>query len=336
MPDRWELGELKLRSHSLLKLELSGFGGGIQLEIPFHVLLGKSRKPQVLLIAGVHGDEYEGVAALQDVAKEIDPGAVNGSIVIVPVANPQAFYAGTRRNPVDLGDLNRSFPGNADGSMSERLADLLFRSFVLGSDAVLSMHGWSREATVIPYVEYPAGRSGAGEKSFAIARALGVEFLHPYLWPSGLLVASATQQGIPSVEVEVGGMGTVTPSGLKSYRDIIYRFLGHMKLLDLNDTQTDLSPPVHKLVGHSDCLSNHAGLFRSRVNVGDPVKEGELLGTVHNLAGDCVEDVHSPRAGAVAILRTFSSVQPGDRLIQVFWESGRHPSKRRGESKSAP
>jgi predicted deacylase len=320
MSDQWKLGKLKLRSRNQLELELSGLSGGIELKIPFHVLLGRTRKPRVLLIAGVHGDEYEGVAALHEVTKEIDPEAINGAIVVVPVANPQAFYSGTRRNPVDLRDLNRSFPGNANGTMSERLANLLFCSFVMGSDAVLSMHGWSREATVIPYVEYSTKRSEAGERSFAIASALGLEFLHPYEWPAGLLVASATQHGIPSVEVEVGGMGTVTPNGLETYRRVIHRFLAHMKVLDLSNHDAQTPPPAHKVVDHCDCLSNHAGLFRSRVKVGEMVNQGQLLGKIHDLAGECLEEVHSPRAGAVAILRTFSSVQPGDRLIQIFSE----------------
>jgi len=316
MSEGWELGQLELQSRNKLELELSGFSGGIELRIPFHVLLGNAREPRVLLIAGVHGDEYEGVAALHEFAREIDPGVINGAIVIVPVANPQAFYAGTRRNPVDLGDLNRSFPGNASGSMSERLADLLFHNFVSGSDAVLSMHAWSREATVVPYVECTAQRTGVRDESFATARDLGLEYLHPYDWPAGLLVAAATERGIPSVEVEVGGMGIVTTAGLKTYRAVIYRFLAHLKLIDLGRTPS----PACRIVGHSDCLSNHAGLFRGRVNAGEVVKEGDLLGTVHDLAGECLEEVHAPRAGTIAILRTFASVQPGDRLIQIFSE----------------
>ena len=320
MPEQWELAQLKLGSRTLLELELRGYRGGMQLKIPFHVLLGKTRRPRVLLIAGVHGDEYEGVAALHEAAVAIEPEALNGAIIIVPVANPQAFYAGTRRNPVDLGDLNRSFPGSPTGSMSERLADLLFRSFVMGSDAVLSMHGWSREAAAIPYVEYSTKRSEAGERSLAIAGALGLEFLHPYEWPAGLLVESAIQHGIPSVEVEVGGMATVTPTGLETYRSVIHRFLAHMKVLDLSNHDAQTPPPAHKVVDHSDCLSNHAGLFRSQAKVGDVVDQGMLLGTIHDLAGECLEQVRSPRPGTVAILRTSSSVQPGDRLVQIFSE----------------
>src|SRR5215831_13913628 len=98
---QWNLGKIRLKSRQLLKLDLSGWKRSIQVGIPFFVLVGEKREPRALLIAGVHGDEYEGVAALQNVVKEINPDRLRGTLTIVPVANPQAFYAGTRRNPVD-------------------------------------------------------------------------------------------------------------------------------------------------------------------------------------------------------------------------------------------
>jgi N-alpha-acetyl-L-2,4-diaminobutyrate deacetylase len=324
---QWDPAKLRLQSRNLLKLELAGFASGMRIPIPFHVLVGKARKPHALLVAGVHGDEYESVAVLQDVAREINPKELTGMLTIIPVANPQAFYAGTRRNPVDLGDLNRSFPGNPNGTMSERVADLLFQNLVLGSDAVLSMHCWSKEATVVPYVEYSADQTSVGRRSFAAALALGVEFLHPYTWHPGLLVASASRQRIPSVEPEVGGMGAITPTGQRAYRNMVYRFLQHWKLLGPNVPRIDPPHPDPKIIDHSDCLAGHAGLFRSRVNAGDAVEKGDLLGTVHDLAGKCLEEVPSPKAGVVGILRTFSSVQPGDRLIQLFWQIDKRPAR---------
>ncbi|MGA2632080.1 MAG: succinylglutamate desuccinylase/aspartoacylase family protein [Terriglobia bacterium] len=317
---QWEPAKLELKSRHLLKLVLPGFAGGIHMEIPFHVLVGRVRKPRVLLIAGVHGDEYESVAALHDVVKGIDPERLRGTLTIVPVANPQAFYAGTRRNPVDLGDLNRAFPGNPNGTITERVADLLFQNLVLCNDAVLSMHCWSKEATVVPYVECAADQTSVGRKSAALAHALGLEFVHPYIWHPGLLVASAIHRGIPAVEPEVGGMGMVTPYGQGSYRNIVYRFLHHMKLLDSHAYQTDPPHPNPKTISHSDCRANHAGLFRSRVSAGTAVEDGSILGTIHGLAGECLEEIRAPRAGVVGNLRTFASVQPGDLLVQLFWQ----------------
>ncbi len=317
-PTQWHPTRLKLNSRNLLKIEHGGLGSEVRVEIPFFTLVGKVRNPRALLIAGVHGDEYEGVAVLQEVAEEIDPRGLKGTLTIVPVANPQAFHAGTRRNPIDLGDLNRSFPGNPAGTVSERLAYLLFHELVVGNTGVLSMHCWSKEATAIPYVEYPDERSTVGRKSFRAAMALGLEFLHPYQWHRGLLVACAVRTGIPAIEPEVGGMGTLTPAGQRTYREIVYRFLHHLGMLKTGACPDAVVRP--KIVQHTDCLAKFAGLFRSRVSPGQVVAQDEILGTVHDLAGRRREEVRAPRAGTVAILRTFSSVMPGDRLVQIFSE----------------
>ena len=120
-------------------------------------------------------------------------------------------------------------------------------------------------------------------------------------------------------------MGTVTRRGQRIYRNIIYRFLRHWQLLESSAPGTDPPHPDPQIINHSDCLSNHAGLFRSCVNAGDIVEKGSVLGTVHDLTGNCLEEVRAPRAGTVGILRTFASVQPGDRLVQLFWRIDKHP-----------
>lgn len=329
MPKQWDPEKLKLTSRSLLKLRLRGFGVGIRIEIPFFVLVGRERRPRALAIAGVHGDEYEGVAALQDMTQEINPRELRGTLTIVPVANPQAFSAGTRRNPVDLGDLNRSFPGNPNGTMSERLAHLLFHEFVLGSDCILSLHCWSKEATVVPYVEYIDENTRVGRRSFSAAAALGLKFLHPYKWHPGLLVAAATRIGIPAIEPEVGGMGTVTAPGQRIYRSIVYRFLGHLKMLSTKETELEPVERHPKIIDHIDLVANYAGLFRNTVSAGQDARQGDLLGTIRDLSGKVLERIHAPRSGAVGILRTFASVQPGDRLVQFFWEKRKAPFEAR-------
>ena len=319
-PLQWDPEKLELCSRTLLKVELPGYTGNLRIEIPFFVLVGKERQPRALLIAGVHGDEYEGVALLQELAREIDPRELNGALTIVPVANPQAFYAHTRRHPVDLGDLNRCFPGNPNGTISERLADLLFREFVLSNDYVLSMHGWEREATVIPYVEHQIDDSAAGRNAVAAALALGLEFVHPYEWPEGLMALAALRRGIAAIETEVGGLGTVTAAGHRAYRAIAYRFLAHIKMVV--PPQVGLDPPrqVSKIVDHTDFLASHAGLLRRYVDAGDRVSQSQLIGTISDLAGEILEEIRAPRAGTVAIARVFSSVHPGDRVAQLFWE----------------
>lgn len=317
---QWDPAKLKLGSRHSLRVQLEGYQGSLRVEIPFQVLVGSSREPRVLVMAGVHGDEYEGVAVLHDLAREIDVKKLKGTLTLVPVANPHAFYAGTRRNPVDLGDLNRAFPGNPEGSITDQLAHMLFHEFVLGNDYVLSMHGWSKESVVVPYVEYPIGNNAACRRSCVAAKALGMEFLHPYKWPKGVLGEAAIRCGISPIEPEVGGMGTVTPEGHSTYREMVYRLLLHLQMYEAKNVSLRKISAEPKVIGHTDVLASHAGLFRSSVSLRETVTKNQLLGTIHGLDGECMEELRAPRSGFIGILRTFGSVQPGDRLVQLFWE----------------
>lgn len=312
MSSQWQLEELATCSrHSLVLTTLDGLS-----KIPFTVIIGAARTPVGLVIAGAHGDEYEGPAAIHDLLLELDPYKVKGSIIFVPVANPAAFAAASRRHPADNGDLNRAFPGTAEGGPTEQLAFLLLRELALVSQCVLSLHGWSKEASLLPYAEYALGDTPAIHASCEAAHVLGFHYLHPYHWPAGVLGDAVLAHGIPIVETEVGGSGTITPQGQGFYREVILRFLAHFGLVEFH------SKPgyVPVIVDHSDLFASHAGLFRSSVEPGDAVAAGQQVGTISGLDGVVLETLRAPRPGIVAILRRLASVQPNDRLLQIFWE----------------
>lgn len=313
MESQWQLESLALQSRHALAVH-----GTDDVKIPFTVLVGKKLKPAALIMAGVHGDEYEGPAAILDLVEEINPGALEGSIVFVPFANPQAFAAASRRHPADNGDLNRSFPGDPQGKPTMRLAHLLIAEFVSQADCIFSLHGWGREALVHPYVEYPAGDSETARASRQAALASGFEFVYPYPWPKGVLGNYALEQCIPILEGEIGGMATITPGGQKLYRDAILRFLAHFNILqaDVPSAQQD----IH-VVHHEEIRAAQNGLFQSCLTVGDALSAGETLGVIRGLDGVCLETLQAPRAGIVGVMRTLSSVAAGDMLFHLFIES---------------
>jgi N-alpha-acetyl-L-2,4-diaminobutyrate deacetylase len=303
MSSQWQLEELvRCRRHSLVLTTSDGLS-----KIPFTVVVGAVPTPVALVIAGAHGDEYEGPAAIQDLSSELDPCTVKGAVIFVPVANPAAFAAASRRHPADNGDLNRSFPGSAAGGPTEQLAHLLLGEFALVSHCILSLHGWSKEASLLPYAEYALGDTPAMNASREAARVLGFRYLHPYHWPDG----------IPIVETEVGGNGTITPEGQAFYHETILRFLAHFGLVEFHSQP--IQAPI--VVDHSDLFAEHAGLFRSTVEPGDAVVAGQHVGTISGLDGLVIQTLHAPRSGIVAILRRLASVQPNDRLLQIFWET---------------
>jgi predicted deacylase len=312
MSPQWQLKELAPSGRHFLALTTTD---GLA-RIPFTVLVGAVRTPVALVIAGAHGDEYEGPAAIHDLIHELDPASIRGSIILVPVSNPLAFAAGTRRHPADNGDLNRTFPGKVDGGPSEQLAHLLMQEFALVSDCIFSLHGWSKEGSVLPYAEYAEGDTPAILASRDAAHSLGFQHLHPYRWPVGVLGNAVLTHGIPIVEAEIGGAGTITSEGQALYREVILRFLAHFKIVDF----PALLDPKPVIVDHSDLFASQAGLFRSCVEPGDSLLADQEIGTVYAVDGSVLEILRSPRSGTVAILRRLASVQPGDRLLQLFWE----------------
>jgi N2-acetyl-L-2,4-diaminobutanoate deacetylase len=312
MSSQWQIKELATSSrHSLVLTTLDGLG-----KIPFTVVIGAARTPVALVIAGAHGDEYEGPAAIQNLMLKLDPDQVKGSIIFVPVANPAAFAAASRRHPVDNGDLNRSFPGSPQGGPTEQLAHLLLQEFALISDCVLSLHGWSKEASLMPYAEYAEGDTPARNASREVALVLGFRYLHPYHWPVGVLGDAVLAYGIPIVETEVGGAGTITPQGQHFYREVILRFLAHFQIVEFESGF--MQAPV--IVDHSDLFASHAGLLQTSVEPGDAVVAGQPVGTISGLDGVLLETLRAPCSGIVAILRRLASVQPNDRLLQIFWD----------------
>ena len=109
--------------------------------VPCHVLQGTAAGPTLLVTAGIHGAEYASIAAAQRLAA-LDPTTLSGRLVVVPIVNTSAYFARSiYLNPLDGKNLNRVFPGRADGSASERLAFWLVRELMTGADASLDLHG---------------------------------------------------------------------------------------------------------------------------------------------------------------------------------------------------
>ncbi|MBP1888416.1 putative deacylase, partial [Ensifer mexicanus] len=113
--------------HGFLRLPYSrddSAWGSVMIPI---TVIKNGEGPTALLTGGNHGDEYEGPIALFDLARTLGPDAMTGRVIIVPAMNYPAFTAGTRTSPIDKGNMNRSFPGRPDGTVTEKIADYFQR-----------------------------------------------------------------------------------------------------------------------------------------------------------------------------------------------------------------
>jgi predicted deacylase len=270
----------------------------------------------VLIVAGVHGDEVQGIEAARDLIRSVVPADVAGTLTVIPVANPMAYGAAVRRSPPDALDLNRTFPGVADGTPTERLAAALW-DLASGSDAVVSLHSWYVFGNVLPYVEFPAGSDDVAVRSRAIARASGLSYNRVSVWHPGLLVATATRNGVPAVEIEIGGLGRVTDTGRRQYADALHSILGFLGCVPAVVGSHD-RPADPTIVSPRFIVAPAGGFFRRHVQLGQAVEPDQVLGEITDMFGETTATIRSGLPAIVAGVREHPAVQGGDQLLYLF------------------
>ena len=295
------------------RLVIGAAPDGTPVELPVNVAVGRAPRPRVVAVAGVHGDELEGPAALLDAWPALPVKRLRGCLVTVPVANPPAFRAGRRRSPFDDQDLNRVFPGRADGTLTERIAHRLFSDVVVDADFLLSMHSWYANALVMPYVETPAV-GPTTESTLGIARILGLSWIEPIEWHPGLLVSVANRANVPAVETEIGGLGISVPERNALQARALMNLLRHLRMLP--GTPDIGAPPA--LVRRTELRAPTAGVLRPEVTVGDPIAPGRRVGRIVDLNGRPKGEIVATASGIIAALRLAIAVEAGDLVAVLF------------------
>ena len=150
---------------------------GKSLNFPICIFKAAEPGPRLVLVSGVHGDEFEGPRALWEFIQQGDPTIKRGTIMVVPVANLPAYEAGTRTSPIDNINLARVFPGNPYGSPSERLAYALFTQVVSGCNLLVDLHSGGLRYLHTPLMGFYDIAGEVGQKSLGAARASEWSFL---------------------------------------------------------------------------------------------------------------------------------------------------------------
>jgi predicted deacylase len=267
------------------------------------------------VIAGIHGDEHEGPAALLALGERLDPGALRGTLVLVPVANPPAFNTATRWNRHDGQNLNRVFPGEADGSITHRIARLLVEEVIPGADFVITIHGWTAGSLTVPYVEYTSGHE-TSQAARAGAAAFGLEYLEPLPLLPGRLMSTLAHLGIAACEVEIGGEGITLPERRVVGEEGVIGVLRHLGMLE----GEAMVPEAQRDVARVTVIAASGGFLRrvDDLHLGDTLGVGRQIATVCGLNGEPREVLVSPADGVLAMLRHAANVDPGDLVAALF------------------
>lgn len=295
---------------------------GSQVTIPAMVLAGVQPGPTLLVSAGVHGDEFEGIVALQTLAAQFNPAELHGTFVAVPVVNMPAYEAGLRVNPDDRQDLARAFPGDRRGTVTEQIAYVFTQQLIRHADFYCDLHSAGQYYAIEPWVGYqlkpellPRQREAAA--LFGLPTVWGT----PYL--PGRTLSAAAQYNVPSLYAEVTGEGRCRDEDVAALVHGVRQLLGwlgitsgppqpHQPLRVVEDERPDAGYLQGQL--RAAC----GGLFRPAVRLGQQVTQGELFGTIVGPAGETLAMATTPANGRVVFLRTFPRVVAGDPLGTVM------------------
>lgn len=288
--------------------------------IPVTVLHGRRPGPVLGIIAGVHGYEYAPIVAVQQLAQALDPAQLSGTVLLVHLANVPGFFGRRLQvNPVDGLNLNRTFPGRPDGSLTERLAWQLSEQVIARCTHLVDVHAGDGHEELRPYAgyyEYTA-TPVLGAQGRQLAAALGLPFVVQFgnepRWEGPSLYCSreAVRRGIPAADIECGGLGQATPGQVQQIRQALGRLLGH---LHLTAAAPAPSPTSCFIARRTFLTSAYTGCFYPAVKAGELVYQGQALGTITDLFGRPLAEVTAPATGVLLYLTATPPITAGESL----------------------
>ena len=300
--------------------------------IPMTVIHGARPGRVLAVVAGVHGFEFAPILAAERIAEAVDPAGLAGTLLVVRVANIPGFEARSPFvNPVDRKNLNRVFPGNPQGTQTERIADLIAREVVFRSDVLIDVHSGDGAEFLDAFVGVYGGALAADfPLALAVARGFGFPNIVRYAMETQAQVDSARSlnrqavaMGKPTILVEIGQNGSREDAHVAA---IVAGVENALAILGMHDAPVRAPERTARLFsGTTSVTARHSGLFHPVSTVPRPIRMGDLIGIVRDHAGKEVERLLSPVDGHVLYGITGPPVRVGDSVVTIalpadgFW-----------------
>lgn len=301
--------------------------GENQTFIPITVFHGKSPGPVLGITAGVHGYEYAPILASQKLIHNINLEELKGTIILVQVANIESFRGRSPYlNPVDGKNLNRSFPGNPNGTLTERIADYISKDIFSRIDFFVDMHSGDAPEDLKHYNAYyhHDDRPEQSAKSRNMAINMGFDHIivfdatqQDYLkndFPSLYCSAEAFKQGIPAVDIECGRLGIIEDQLVDHIVSGIHSLLRHLEMLE---GQVISTPGLQVIRKRKSQSSSHAGIFYPLKAGGDYVKKGMKLGYTTDFFGRTIEEVFAETSGVILYMLGTPPINKGETIVSI-------------------
>lgn len=316
----FEIDQLPRAEKQSAWLDIARRADGGNWRLPLLTVLGAEEGPTLLVLAGVHGDEYEGIAAIPQVFRAFKPQDLRGRLVMAPVCNMPAYEARQRASPSDGLNLARVFPGDADATISRQIAFWLTQKLLSQANFLIDLHTGGIAYELPTLIGYPQANDELGQASQAAAEAFGAPVMwgHPLPLPPGRSISAATSLGIPSLYTEAPGGAGCDPDVVTCFRDGVINVMKHLGMIDGEPNRRRLT---HHLVGDGnlDTVIDAPieGFFQREVSLLEHVKRGQRLGAILDPTGAELAPVNADQDGLIIMLRGIPPVKLGDGIAHI-------------------
>src|SRR3989344_77142 len=294
----------------IINIPTPGLYAQTPMHLPVHVIHGKEEGPRLFVCAAIHGDEVLGVEIIRRLIKHSALKNVKGTLVAVPVVNIYGFIAQSRYMP-DRRDLNRSFPGRREGSLTARVA-YIFTNEILSR----CTHGIDLHTGAIHLENYPQVRANLNLPHVKkLARAFGAPVVVDVALPIGSLRAAANKLKVPLIVYEAGEAlrfnEKFADTGVKGVINVM-RQLGMLH----SPAKRTLKPKKSSMMAHAAMWvrAPTSGMMRPFKTLGDEVKKGDPLAIIQDPFGGEGVIVEAPLNGII-IGKTFSPLVNTGRAL---------------------
>ncbi|MDT8367798.1 MAG: succinylglutamate desuccinylase/aspartoacylase family protein [Longimicrobiales bacterium] len=301
--------EIEPGQRQRIEIRVARFVTGEWVSLPVEVIHGAQPGPVVWMSGAIHGDELDGVEIARVVSAGLSPAELRGTVFSIPIVNIFGFIQASRYLP-DRRDLNRSFPGSAEGSMAGRLAWLFTTEIVDRSDWGIDLHCGSGERENLPQIRCDL----TDPETRAVAEAFSPALLIDNKGPEGSLRRVALERGARVLVYEGGEAGRFTPASIRSGIDGTLRMLHTLGMIDE-------APPAaaapRKVSSTHWVRASRSGIIRLDVELGDEVRKGRKIGEITEILGGGQKVVRASNTGMVMGRRVSPLVYQGEALVHI-------------------
>ncbi len=297
-------------------------GSDAALSIPVVVAQGVKPGPVLALVSGAHGTEYASIIALEKVIERLDPAALSGTVIIIPLVNVRSFEQKIAHvNPIDNKSMNRFYPGRMDGTQTERASYLITKQVVERCDHLIDLHGGDIDESLRPY-SYWSVTGNAQQDAISKEMVLAFGLDHVIISAdrpkdpaaSRYLENTATTRGKPSITVEAGSAGPVVNDDVELLVAGCFNVMRYLKMLPGEVMPVEHPVWIEKI---ETVTSDQTGIFYPLVKRGTVVAHGMRLGYVTDYVGKTILDARAPAAGVVTFIRAVPSVTKGETIANI-------------------